>query len=358
LEIAMFRKLPLLVLLCVLALLGACAAATPVPRALRPAQPQLRIYNWDTYIDPALISAFEQQFGVSVLYSTYSSNEELYAAVSANPSGYDIIVPSEYMVSIMRREGLLAPLDQAALPNLGNIDPLFVNPAYDPGGRYCAPYQWGTQGIGYNLKATGRPISSWGDLLSPQFAGRSALLADSRSTIGAALIYLGYSPNTTRPSELHAARDLLREHIKTLRLAPDTGQDLLAAGEVDLTYEWSGDIFQVMEQNPDLRYVIPEEGSIIWIDSMCILKDSPNSALAQSFINYIFEPKVGAALSNYTHFSTPNLAALPLIDAADRENPALYPDDEMRKRLFFLVDLGSDGIERYNQAWAEVLAAR
>ncbi len=346
----------------VVVVLAACASPTPpvgltVAPTVTPTPRVLNIYNWDTYMDPAVLTSFEQEFGVTIQYDIYASNEEMLERVTSSSVDYDIVVPTDYMVAIMRRQGLLSPLNRANIPNFDNLDPAFINPVYDPGNRYCIPYQWGTMGIGYNIRATGREIESWADLFDPAFAGRIAMLGDARLTMGVVLLYLGYSPNTTSAAEIAAARDFLLAHSDAIAAyAPDTGQDMLAAGEVDLAFEWSGDVFQVMAEDPDLRYVIPREGSLIWTDNMCILAGAPHQALAETFINYVLRPEVGAAISNYIHFSSPNQAALPLIQAEDRNNPALYPPADVRARLFFLADVG-EATALYDQAWAEVLAA-
>ena len=335
---------------------GATPALLPTPVLVDQA---LNIYNWDTYIDPAVLTGFEQEYGVKIRYDLYENNEAMLATVQAGTTDYDIVVPSDYMVEIMRAASLLAPLDKNNIPSFGNLDSTFLSPAYDPGNRYCVPYQWGTMGIGYNIKATGREITGWQDLFDPAFAGRVSLLADPRLTMGMVLLYLGYSPNTTSPREIAAARDFLIEHADQIaEYAPDTGQDLLADGTVDLAFEWSGDIFQVMADNADLRYVIPQEGSISWTDNMCILATAPHKELAEKFIDYVLQPEVGAAISNYTHFSSPNRAALPLVNEADRQNPGLYPPDELLQKLFFLTDVGTGATKLYEDAWAEVLAAQ
>jgi spermidine/putrescine transport system substrate-binding protein len=352
----MGRAIAILLLL----LLAACAPATPsaAPTVTAVAGGStLRIFNWDTYIDPALIAEFETATGARVVYSTYASSEELLGAVQADPTAYDLVMPSDYMVEVMRRERLLAPLDKANIPNLVNLDPLFASPAYDPANRYCVPYLWGTVGLGYSSGAVAGPIIGWADIFERR-SGSVAILDDSRVMLGAALLVLGHSPNTTDPRTIAAARDYLLERAGNFdAVAPDTGQDLLAAGTVDLAVEWSGDIFQVSAEHGDLQYVIPAEGSIIWTDNMCILAGSPNDALAEQFINFILEPRVGAALANYTRFSTPNRAALPWVRPEDLANPALYPDQRTRERLFFLVDVGPEAADLYTRSWAEVLAA-
>ena len=318
----------------------------------------LRIYNWDTYIDPTILADFEEEFDVTIEYETFENNEELLDKMQNDDSfNFDVVIPTDYMVEIMRQESLLAPLTKANIPNMANLDSAFVDPSYDFGNRHCVPYQWGTMGIGYNIEATGREITSWGDLFDPEFAGRVSLLDDPRGSLSLVLLYLNYSPNTTNPEEIAEAANFLKEHAdQIVAYAPDTGQDLLLAGEVDLAYEWSGDIFQSMEENPDIRYVIPEEGSIIWSDSMCVPTDASNKELAETFMNYILEPEVGATLSNFIRYGSPNQAAIPFLNEEDVNDPALYPSETVREQLFFLTSTGEEVDQFYVDAWEDVLA--
>jgi len=353
------RGVATMVLLC--SMLAACGGgSSPSPTAVptvAPARSVLNVFNWDTYIDPAIVAEFERRFGVTVNYQTFESDVAMLEAVRADPSAHDLIVATDFTVETLRRETLLSPLNKGNIPNFANVDPLFVSPSYDPGSRFCVPYQWGTTGFGYNADATGRQITGWRDVFDPALAGRIALLDSQREVLGGVLILLGYSPNTTSGVEIAAARDFLIERRNQVATyAAEDGQDLLAAGEVDVAMEYSGDIFQVMEDDPALRYVIPSEGTIIWADNMCVPAGARQQALAEQFINYILEPETGAALSNFIRYSSPNQAALPLIDEADRLNPALYPAAGVRDRLFFLVDLGPEVAELYDRAWAEVLA--
>ena len=316
----------------------------------------LDFHNWETYIDPKILSDFEKQFNVKINYTLYSSNEQLLEDVHANPGAYDLVVPSDYMLTIMRRENLVAPLEKDNVPNMKNIDPAFLNMPFDPGNRYCVPYQWGTGGIGYNIRKTGREIKKWADLFDPAFAGRVAMLNDPRMSLAAILLYLGYSPNTTNHAEIEQARDFLIQHatqIKTYTL--NAGQDLLVNGDVDLTVEWSGDIYQAMSSHPDLRYAIPEEGTIVWVDNICVMADATHPRVAERFINYLLEPEVGAMLSNFIRYASPNQASLPFINKADLNNPALYPPEATRRLMFFLADLGPDDTDFYNAAWDTVL---
>jgi spermidine/putrescine transport system substrate-binding protein len=316
----------------------------------------LSIYNWSTYIDPEIVSAFEKEFGAEVKYDTYENNEELFAKLQAGNPGYDIIVPSDYMVEAMIAENMLEKLTLDNIPNAKNVDPKFANPPYDPGNVFTMPYQWGTVGIGYNVKETGGEIESWANLFEPKFKGRVALLDAMRETIGFALISLGYDLNTTNPDEIAEARDyLIDRSASVVAFAPDTGQALLDQGEVDLVQEYSGDIFQVMEENPDLRYIVPKEGTNIWTDNLAIPKGAKNKELAEQFINFILRPEMGAKLSNFIRYGSPNKKAIDtgLIAKEDLGNPGIYPPPEVFEKLKYIKDVG-EATTLYDDAWTEL----
>lgn len=350
--------------LALILLVSACtptAAPTPEPTAeIVPVAEDnvLNIYNWDDYMDDTILAAFEEEFGITINYTTYTSNEELIDVLMAGPVDYDLVVPSDYAVEFLRRESQFGSLDKTNIPNFENIAPTFINPSYDPGNRYCIPYQWGTTGVGYNIKATGKEISSWADVFDPVYEGRVSFMEEPREAFAAILLYLGYSPNTTNQVELDEATEFFKSHADQIAVfAPDTGQDLLAAGEVDIAHEYNGDIFQIMADNPDIRYMIPSEGAMIWSDNLCLLADAPNKENAEKFMNYLLDAEVGAALSNYLRYASPNQAALPFLNEADRNHPGLYPPEEVLARMFFFADVGSAG-QLYDDAWSDVLASR
>jgi spermidine/putrescine transport system substrate-binding protein len=320
----------------------------------------LRVYNWDTYIDPDILTEFELQFAVEIDYQVFDSDVDLLEELRDGATDrYDVVVPSDFTVAIMRTEGLLAPLDKANIPNFENVDPTFLSPVFDPANRYCAPYQWGTVGIGYNIEATGREIRGLADFFDPAFAGRVAMLDDYRTTIGMVLLNLGYSPNTTNARQIAEAADfLIGRSNQIAAYAGDDAQDRLVDGTYDMVIEWSGDVFQVMEDNENIRYVIPQEGSIIWTDNVCIPAHAPNRPMAEAFINFLLKPAVGAQLSNYTAYGSPNLASLPLIDPDLLSDPAIYPPPSVQERLFFLVDVNLAATEVYLQAWDRVIASQ
>jgi spermidine/putrescine transport system substrate-binding protein len=316
----------------------------------------LNIYNWSTYIAPEVLEAFQTQFNVKIKYDNFESNDALYAKLKPGNPGYDVIFPADYMVKRMSGEGMLTPLNLTKIPNLKHLDPKFANPNYDPGNKHSAAYQWGTLGIGYNSEKVKKAPDSWGTMFDSQYQGRVAWLDDVRYTLGAVLIYLGFDPNTTNPAEIVKAKEtLVAKKNMISAFAPDTGQNLLNQGEVDLTFEYSGDIFQVMEENKTLKYSIPKEGTIVWVDNMAIPKDAPHKELAEEFINFILDPKIGAQISNFIHYGSPNKTAVDqkLIVETDLKNPSIYPPPEVFKKLQVLKDVG-DKIKLYDQAWTEV----
>jgi spermidine/putrescine-binding protein len=321
---------------------------------------KLYLYNWSEYIDPEIFDDFEAEFGVQVIEDTFASNEELLAKLQAGATGYDLIVPSDYMVEIMIGEELLAKFNAENIPNLSNLDAKFTDPPFDPGMEYCIPYQWGTTGIGYNADEFDEAPDSWAYLFDPDvaadFAGKMTMLNDSRESIGAALKYLGYSLNSTDEAQLNEAKEILLQQ-KPWVYAYDSDQfeDLLSADEVLLGHGWSGDYFTAAVDDERIWYTIPKEGAVIWVDNLCIPKSAPNAYTAEVFINYLLRPEVGAAITNYTWYASPNAAAEEFIDAEVLEEPAIYPPPDVFDRLEWIEDVG-DATPLYERIWTEVKA--
>lgn len=325
----------------------------------------LSVYNWSTYVAEDTISNFEALCGVTVVYDVFESNESLLSRLRQGNPGYDIIVPTDYMVQLMITEDLLEPLDHSLIPNFANLIPELTNQAFDPENRYSVPYQWGTQGFGYNLDRTGEPITTWEQFFN--YPGPVAMLEDPRGTIGVALLLLGYDPNSQNSAEIaEAAQYIINHGSNVVALAKDDGQAYLERGDVDVVVEYSGDIFQVIDScdqagdacTTTYGYAIPEEGGVVWVDNMAIPTGAPNPALAHAFIDYILDAQVGADISNYTAFATPNQAALDagLIDPELLENPGIYPSDETLARLFFVEEVPDAEID-YIDAWDEIRIA-
>lgn len=315
----------------------------------------LSVYNYSTYIDPAVLTEFEKKYNVKIQYDTFESPDDLYAKMKAGNPGYDVIFPTDYLVTIMGKEGIIEPLDHQKIPNIKNIDQKFINPPFDPDNKYSLPYQWGTMGLGYNIKKTGKELNSWQDIINPKYKGRVALTEEMRMMMGAILLDLGYDPNTTNPDQINQAKDFLIQHRDNIAaFAPDTGQILLDQGQVDIAVEWSGDIFQVMEENPDLRYAIPKEGTIIWVDNFAIPKGAPHPELATQFINFLLEPEISAKTSNFIKYGTPNKVSIEkgLINKTELNNPGIYPPPEVYQKLKFIRDVG-EATRLYDEAWTE-----
>ncbi|MCY3539949.1 MAG: spermidine/putrescine ABC transporter substrate-binding protein [bacterium] len=297
----------------------------------------LNIYNWAEYIDPELVDAFAAQFGLEVTVDVYDSNEAMQPIISAGNSGYDLIVPSDYMVGILIEGEDIQELNKDAIPNLSNISPDFSDLVYDPAGDYSVPYQWGTTGIAVDTAVVGTDFPrSWSIIFdgafADQFSGQISLLNDPRETLGAALKYLGYSLNTTDEGELEEAKNLVIEaRGRVAAFDTDQSDELLTTGETVIAHGYSGDMFtQFLETEDPGRYFyfVPEEGGTRWIDNMAIPFDAPNPCSAHTFINWILEADNGAALSNWNFYSTPNQAALDGLDEdllAFVNDPAVIP---------------------------------
>ncbi len=339
---------------------GAAAAAVAVsglPRFAAARNKVVNVYNWDTYIGETTLEDFTAATGIQVRYDLFASNDELFAKLRQGNPGYDVIFPSNDYVERMIAAGMLEKLDHAKLPNRVHIDPLFANPEFDPGRQYSMPYMWGTIGLGYR-KSVASP-DSWSAVFDPpeKLAKRVSLLNDA-SIIQVALKYLGYSANSRSKKEIDEAADLIiRAKPKIKTFAPDTGQDLLLSGEVDVAMEWNGDILQVMQEDEDLSYVLPKEGGLRWEDTMCIPKGAPNPDNAHAFINYILTPEVHGSIAAFIKYACPNKDALAFIPKEDLENPAIYPPREVLARCEVSVYKGEEIESLYEQALTRVLAA-
>jgi spermidine/putrescine transport system substrate-binding protein len=320
-------------------------------------EPKLNFYNWDTYIGETTLADFKDATGIEVKMDLYADNDELFAKLKEGNPGYDVIVPTNDYVERMILADMLETLDRDKIPNFSNLDPAFQDAQFDPGRTHSMPYMWGTQGIGYRKSMVSATPDSWKPLLdSDEYAGRIALL--SEGVIGAALKYLGYSYNSVDPAEVKRAEELLIAQKPNVKVfAEDNGQDLLLSGEVDLTMEWNGDILQVMEEDDDLSYVVPKEGSLLWQDCLCIPKGAPHPENAHTFINFILDAEVGAAIADFIYYATPNKAAKALLSENYTQNPAIFPSDETLARCEAGVYLGEEGQRLRDETWTRILAA-
>lgn len=333
----------------------------------------LSIYNWGTYISDEdlpetadvnenLIQNFEQLCGVTVIYEgTMESSEALQARLRGGNPGYDLAMPTGYIIPDLIAEGLLEPINLENIPNAANINPNLANPWYDPENQYSLVYFWGSIAIGYDYNKVGEEITSWEQMFT--YDGPVSWLEDRRSVIGIALLMLGLDPNTENEDEIQQAVDYLSANGgNVVTIAQDDGQVLLARGDVDMTIEYNGDIFQIAaecaesaECTADYRYVIPQEGAVRWSDNMVIPAGAPNPALAEVFMDYMYDPQIAAINANYVQYGSPNQAAIDagLIDEELLANPGIYPTEEVDALLFEVRSL-PDAEVAYSDAWEDV----
>ncbi|MFN3266710.1 MAG: spermidine/putrescine ABC transporter substrate-binding protein [Deinococcales bacterium] len=319
----------------------------------------LNLFNWSEYMDPAILKDFEKQFNAKVNVSLYESNEDLITKLRANGgSQYDVIVPGQYAIPLLARSNLLLKLDKTKIPNLKNLAKKFINPNYDPNNTYSAAYQWGTVGVVYRKDKLKNPAQTWGLFFNRAQKQGSFLMMDStREMLGPALKYLGKSLNSTNPEDIKAALELMVQ-AKGRSLGFDGGvgnRNKVAAGQADYGVAYNGDVIKLQEEDKNLGFFVPQEGSVIFTDSMAIPIKAPNSQLAHQFINFILEPKIGARLSNYNRYASPNEAAKPFINPADAKNPGVYPPANVMAKLEFILDLGKNNA-LYDSAWTKIKA--
>jgi len=319
----------------------------------------LNLFIWSEYIDPAVVADFEKQFDCKVNIDLFEDVESMLAKVQGGGASlYDVVVPSDHVVTAMIKLNLLAPLRHANIPNIKNLDAKFINPPYDRSNKFTIAYQWGTLGV-FARQTKDRPLAqSWGGFFDPQQQPGAFLLIDSpRDMIGAALKYRGYSVNSTDPKELKQARDLIIAAKKRSRGFDGSvgAKNKVLAKTVKAAIVYSGEGVKGMADDRETVYFIPKEGSIIWVDNLAVLAKAPHRELAEKFINFILEPKIGARLSNFIQYSSPNKAALQFLRSEDLKNPAIYPTPEIMARLEFLEDLGAK-MRLYDEVWTQVKA--
>ncbi|WP_438431248.1 ABC transporter substrate-binding protein [Gorillibacterium sp. sgz500922] len=314
----------------------------------------LTVYNWGDYIDPELITKFEQESGLKVIYQTFDSNEAMMTKIEQGGTTFDIAVPSEYAVDKMRKENLLLPLDPSKLPNLTNINPEFLNLSFDPGNRYSVPYFWGTVGIVYNPELVSNlTFKSWNDLWDPSLKNKILFVDGAREIMGMALNSMNQSVNDTNEDHLQAA--LAKLHTLTPNVKAIVGDEikmLLANEEAAVGIVWSGDASEIIDANDKLTYVLPEEGTNLWSDNMVIPKTAKNIEGAHQFINFMLDPENAAQNAEYVGYSTPNDKALKLLPEDISQDKRFYPDLGSMK-LEVYDNLGKRMLAHYNELFLE-----
>ncbi len=319
----------------------------------------VNLYNWQAYINPDDVKAFEQQFGQKVTQDFYVSNEDLLAKLQAGAKGYDVVVPTGYMVEIMSKQGLLFKLAKDHLPNFKNIDARFTNQPFDPGNLYSVPKDWGTTGFGYRTDLLPQ-MTSWADFwkfATTTASGKVTVLDGENEVIGSALKMLGYSYNSVDPNELNQAKNKLMQ-LKPHLLSITSTQyiDLMQKGQAIMALGWNGDFSSVQTKQPKVVYIVPAEGSELWMDNWCILKTAPDPVAAHAFLNFFMGPKVAGKEISVTYYAQCISAARPYIDPAILNNIAVYPSQAVTDKLEAQKALGA-GQRLRDQIWTEFKAA-
>ena len=328
---------------------------------------ELYVYNWGEYIDETVIDEFEEETGIKVVYDLFETNEEMYPVIEAGGIAYDAVCPSDFMIQKMREHDLLAEINFDNVPNIDQIDPLYMelSKSFDPENKYAVPYTWGTIGILYNkerLQELGVPApTKWADLWDERLSGEILMQDSVRDAFMVALKSLGYSLNSTSEAELKEARDLLIAQKPLVQAyVIDQVRDKMIGGEAAAGVIYSGEMLFIQEeaarQNLDyqLEYVIPEEGTNIWIDAWVIPKNAKNKENAEKWINFLCRPDIAKKNFEYITYATPNRAAKELLDPELQNNKALFPDTDELKHSEVFQYLGDEVDMIYNRLWKEV----
>lgn len=320
---------------------------------------ELNILNWGEYIDPELIELFEKETGVTVNYVEMTSNEEMLIKLRSSDCVYDMCFPSEYIIEQLIATNMLLPLDMEKIPNAKNIaeDKLAITDTFDPGNTYSLPYMWGTVGILYNTTIVEEPVTSWKILWDEKYAGQIWMYDSVRDSIGITLKMLGYDLNTRSADEVAEARDMLIAQ-KPLRkgFGTDNMRSSMVNGKAAMAVIYSGDAFCCIDENPDLAYAVPDEGSNVWFDNVVIPKTAKNVEAAHAFINFLNDASIAARNTEYIFYSTPNAGAMALLDDYFTDNETYNPPAGVLARCTVFHDLG-DFIEVFNDAWTKVKGA-
>ena len=319
---------------------------------------QVIVNNWGEYLDPEVINIFEEETGIEVVYDEYETNETMYPKVASKAAEYDVVCPSDYMIQKMIENNLLAEIDFDQVPNIKNIDPNYIKQSrdFDPENKYSVPYCVGTVGILYNKTMVDEPVDSWDILWNDKYKDNILMQDSVRDAFMVALKKLGYSMNSTDPEELEEAKQaLIDQKPLTQAYVVDQVRDKMIGNEAAIGVIYSGEAIYTQRENSDLEYVIPKEGTNVWIDSWCILKDAPNKENAEKFINFLCRPDIALMNFEYITYSTPNTEARKLIEDDDIRNSTIaFPDLSQYKNLETFRYLGEDADHLYTELWKEV----
>jgi spermidine/putrescine-binding protein len=345
-----------LVLLALLLILTACGGG-------KANSTTLNLYGWSEYVPQDLLDNFTAKYNITVNYDTYSSNEEMLAKLQAGASGYDVVIPSDYTVAIMIKQGMLETLDLSQIPNFANLDKRFINRDYDPGNKYTVPYQWGTTGLIYDKTLVPSEPKNWTDLWDPAYKGRLVFLDDEREVMGMALEVLGYDRNSINPDQLdQAEKKLVELKPNILKFDSDSPENSIINGETWAGMVYNGNASLAYLEDPNIGYICPTEGCTIWFDNLAIPKGAPHKDAALLFINWVLEAEQSVLITQEFPYSNPNQAALEYLktnDSAAYESYMAFswtnPSDAFLANAKPIIDVG-DATTLYDSLWTDFKA--
>jgi spermidine/putrescine transport system substrate-binding protein len=353
----LIRRMPAALL--TLSLLSACAGASS---SLTPTSPPtagvLVIYDWAGDYPPELLEAFTSEFGVTIDYRVYESQEEAVANIRAGQV-YDVVLLENQLIPALVTDHLLAEIDYHNVPNFKNISPNFRDLAYDPGNRHSIPSTWGTTGLIVHSDGVQQPISRWDDLWDPAYRGRIVVWKLQRYLIGIALKSRGYSANSENPAELNEALQRLRELKTQAKILPydaATSVEDVNREQADISLGWAGDVLRARADDNTITYVLPAEGTLLWGDNWVIPANSPHKASAEQFLNFLLRPEVGAQIVDYIFYATANEAARALISPDILNDPVIFPPAEVLQNAEIMLPLSPAGQQLSDQIWQQFLA--
>ena len=323
---------------------------------------QVYVYNYGEYIDPEVIELFQEETGIEVVYDEYETNEIMYTKIASDPSSYDVVCPADYMVSRMISLDMVEPVDYDQLPNTKeHIGEQYFEAmeAFDPGNQYAVPYFWGTVGILYNTNMVDDPVTSWDILWNPKYKGEILMQDSVRDAFMIPMIRNGFSINTVDPAEIEiAAQDLIAQSPLVQAYVVDQVRDKMIGNEAALGVIYSGEALYCQWENPDLEYVVPDEGSLVWFDSWVITKNARNKENALKWIDFLSRPDIALMNFEYITYSVPNVTAREMIEDEELRNSEIaFPGEDILSRCYSEEYLGEEGEKLYSEAWKKVKSA-
>ena len=313
------------------------------------------VYNWGDYIDPELITQFEEETGYKVIYETFDSNEAMLTKIKQGGTNYDIAIPSEYTINKMVKENLLEKLDYSKIKGIEHIDPRFLHQSFDPENTYSIPYFWGTLGIVYNTKVYPEGyLKEWRDLWKPELKDSILFIDGAREMMGIALQTLGYSLNEKDETIVKEAGKYLKTLMSNAKaIIADEMKTYMIQGEANIAVTFSGEAAKMLNENEDLAYVVPSEGTNLWFDNIVIPKTVDNKEGAYAFINFMLRPEIAAKNAQYVGYATPNKDALALLPEEVTSDESFYPSEEAMEKMEVYENLGTDLLSLYNDLFLE-----